>query len=192
MAISRRVGPAGDAPPVGAVVSMEGADPILHPNDLGEWWEAGLRILSLSHYGNGRYSHGTDSPGPLRGMATALLRGMERLGMILEVTHLAVEAMTRAFDLFGGVVLASHSNGRALAPGQRQLRDTDILEIAGRGGVIGAAFDNWMLDPECGQTGTDAVRRAATLDDVADHIDYVCQSRATCLARSNSPHRVSV
>jgi membrane dipeptidase len=100
---------------------------------------------------------------------------MERLGVILDVTHLADDAMTQAFGVFDGVVIASHSNCRALVPGQRQLRDTDILEIAGRGGVIGVAMDNWMLDPECGQTGTATVRRVASLEDVANHIDYVCQ-----------------
>jgi membrane dipeptidase len=167
-------GKAGDPPPLGCLLSMEGADPILVPDDLGEWWEAGLRILSLSHYGVSRYSHGTDTPGPLNGPAPALLRAMERLGVILDVTHLADEAMDQAFDLFGGVVLASHHNCRALVDRQRQLRDQDIRRIVERGGVIGAAMDNWMLDFGCDQTaGID--RRVATFEDVVDHIDHVCQ-----------------
>jgi membrane dipeptidase len=167
--------PVEEAPPVGLVISMEGADPILEPDDVDEWWDAGLRVVGLSHYGNGRYSHGTDSPGPLHPPADALLRGMERRGMILDVTHLADEAMDQVFDKFGGVVLASHHNCRALVDHQRQLRDEDIRRIVERGGVIGAAMDNWMLDPCCGQTGTDSVRRAAALGDVVDHIDHVCQ-----------------
>jgi membrane dipeptidase len=167
-------GQAGDGPPLGFVISMEGADPILTPDDLDEWWQAGLRILSLSHYGTSRYSHGTGTPGPLTDLGPALLRAMERRGMILDVTHLADEAMDQAFDLFGGVLLASHHNCRALVDRQRQLRDADTQRIAERGGVIGAAFDNWMLDPGCGQ-GPGKVRRAATLERVADHIDHVCQ-----------------
>ena len=157
------VRPAEEAPPIGLVISMEGADPILEPDDLDDWWDAGLRIMGLSHYGNGRYSHGTDSPGPLHPPADALLTAMERRGMILDVTHLADLAMDQVFDRFGGVVLASHHNCRALVDRQRQLRDDDIRRIAGRGGVIGAAMDNWMLDPDCGQTGSGVVRRAATL-----------------------------
>jgi membrane dipeptidase len=153
---------------------MEGADPVLTPDDLGLWWDAGLRILSLSHYGNGRYSHGTGTPGPLNEHGPALLRQMERAKMILDVTHLADEAMDQAFDQFGGVVIASHHNCRALVDRQRQLRDSDIRTIAGRGGVIGAALDCWMLDPGCGQ-GPGNVRRVATLEAVADHIDHVCQ-----------------
>jgi membrane dipeptidase len=165
---------AGDGPPLGFVISMEGADPILSPDDVDWWWAAGLRIVSLSHYGNGRYSHGTGTPGGLNEDGPALLRAMERAGMILDVTHLADEAMDQALDLFGGAVLASHHNCRALVDRQRQLRDSDIRKIVARGGVIGAAFDGWMLDLGCGQ-GPGQIRRVATLETVADHIDHVCQ-----------------
>jgi membrane dipeptidase len=166
--------PAESAPPLGLVISMEGADPILEPGDLEAWWTAGLRILSLCHYGNGRYSHGTGSPGPLNAPAGALLREMERLGMVLDVTHLADEAMDQVFDQFGGFVIASHHNCRALVDRQRQLRDHDIQQIVARGGIIGVAFDAWMLDSGCGQ-GPGNIRRVATLDDVVKHIDHVCQ-----------------
>jgi membrane dipeptidase len=166
--------PAGEVPPLGFVISMEGADPVLAPETLWEWWGGGLRILSLSHYGTSRYSHGTGSPGPLNEPAAALLQEMERLGMILDVTHLADEAMDQAFERFGGIVLASHHNCRALVDRQRQLRDKDILEIVARDGVIGAALDNWMLDSGCLQ-GPGQVRRVATLEDVVNHIDHVCQ-----------------
>jgi membrane dipeptidase len=161
-------------PPLGFIISMEGADPILSPADVGEWWAAGLRIVSLSHYGNARYSHGTGTPGPLNEQGPALLREMERVGMILDVTHLADEAMDQALDAFGGAVIASHHNCRALVDRQRQLRDSDIQKIMARGGVIGASCDAWMLDPDCGQ-GPGKIRRVATLESVADHIDHVCQ-----------------
>jgi len=162
------------APPIGLIISMEGADPILTPDDLDEWWDAGLRILSLSHFGVGRYSHGTGTPGPLNPLAPALLARMERLGMILDVTHLADEAMDQVFDLFDGTILASHHNCRRLVDRQRQLRDRDIARIVERGGVIGAAMDAWMLDIRCGQ-GLSQARQAATLETIADHIDHVCQ-----------------
>lgn len=166
--------PSVEAPPLGFIISMEGADPILSPDDLNRWWNHGLRILSLSHYGNSRYSHGTGSPGPLNEPGPAMLAQMERLGMILDVTHLADEAMDQVFDLFGGKVLASHHNCRALVDRQRQLRDSDIQQIAKRGGVIGSALDCWMLDKDCGQ-GPGNVRRVASLEDVVNHIDHVCQ-----------------
>jgi membrane dipeptidase len=163
-----------DKEPLGFILSMEGADPILSPADVDDWWAAGLRIVSLSHYGNSRYAHGTGTPGGLNEPGPALLREMERVGMILDVTHLADDAMNQALDLFGGTVLASHHNCRSLVDRQRQLRDSDIRKIVARGGVIGTAFDCWMLDPNCGQ-GPGNVRRTATLEHVADHIDRVCQ-----------------
>ena len=166
--------PPEEAPPIGLVISMEGADPILAPEDLDEWWDAGLRIISLSHFGNSRYSHGTGTPGPLTPLGPALLAAMDRLGMILDVTHLADEAMDQAFDLFPGTILASHHNCRALVDRQRQLRDADIRRIAARGGVIGAALDAWMLDIDCRQ-GSTTPEHTATLESVADQIDHVCQ-----------------
>src|SRR5262249_13759166 len=42
-----------DTPPPGFVISMEGADPIAGPQQLQEWWDAGLRLLGLTHYGPG-------------------------------------------------------------------------------------------------------------------------------------------
>jgi membrane dipeptidase len=161
-------------PPLGFLISMEGADPILSPDDVDDWWSAGLRIISLSHYGNARYAHGTGSAGPLNEQGPALLHEMQRVGMILDVTHLADEAMDQALDSFDGTVIASHHNCRALVDRQRQLRDSDIQKIIARGGVIGASCDAWMLDPDCGQ-GPGKVRRVATLESVADHIDHVCQ-----------------
>lgn len=161
-------------PPLGFIISMEGADPILSPDDLDDWWERGLRIVSLSHYGNSRYSHGTGSPGRLNTPGPALLQAMQRVGLILDVTHLADDAMDQVFDLFAGHLLASHHNCRTLVDRQRQLRDSDINRIVQRKGVIGTALDNWMLDSGCGQ-GPGNIRRIATLETVADHIDHVCQ-----------------
>lgn len=161
-------------PPLGFLISMEGADPILTPEDVPFWWDAGLRIVSLSHYGNSRYSHGTGSPGPLNEPGQKLLEAMQQQGMILDVTHLADEAMDQVFDLFGGTLLASHHNCRTLVDRQRQLRDSDIQKIVKHNGVIGVVCDCWMLDAGCGQ-GPGNVRRVATLEDVANHIDHICQ-----------------
>ncbi len=40
----------GDTPPLGFIISMEGADPILQPGQLEEWWQAGLRLIGPTHY----------------------------------------------------------------------------------------------------------------------------------------------
>jgi membrane dipeptidase len=159
--------------PLGVILSMEGTDPIVTPAQLHEWWDAGLRAAGLAHYGRGQHAYGTGVCGPLSEAGIALLKEFERLGMILDVTHLCDQSMTQALDLFGGRVLASHHNCRALVPGDRQLTDEQIKRLIARDAVIGAVLDAWMLYPNWvrGQTKPEVVGLTA----VADHIDHVCQ-----------------
>jgi membrane dipeptidase len=58
-------------PPLGFVISMEGADPIRDPGQLAAWYEAGLRLLGPTHYGPGRYAGGTGNRGFARDAAGA-------------------------------------------------------------------------------------------------------------------------
>lgn len=160
-------------PPLGFVISMEGADPILNPDQLQEWWDAGLRLLGPTHYGPGRYAGGTGTELGLTELGAPLLAEMERLGMVLDVTHLSDQAFRQALDGYGGPLLASHQNCRALVPHQRQFSDKQLRTLIERDGVIGAAFDAWMLQPgwSTGMSSNEQV----TLNTVVDHIDYVCQ-----------------
>ena len=158
---------------IGIVLSMEGADPIVEPEQLEDWWRAGLRALGPVHYGVGQYAYGTGVIGPFNRRGFALLREMERLEMILDVTHLCDQSMAQALDVYGGPVIASHHNCRSLVPGDRQLTDDQIRQLVERNAVIGAALDAWMLHPgwKRGVTSPEVVG----LDAVADHIDHVCQ-----------------
>jgi len=161
--------------PLGFILSMEGADPVLSPEHVEEWWRAGLRIIGPAHYGVSPYAHGTGTEGGLFPPGRPLLRQMERLGMILDVTHLSDESFDEALDAYGGPLLASHHNCRALVPNQRQLTDEQIKRLIQRRAVIGTALDTWMLYPNWvrGQTRMeDAQVKLATM---VDHIDRVCQ-----------------
>lgn len=162
-----------DNAPLGHLLTMEGADPILDPEQVYPWWEAGLRIMSLAHYGPSTYAHGTHTPGGLFPPARPLLAHMEKLGMTLDLTHLADEAFWEALDVFGGRVVATHNNCRALVPDQRQFSDDQIKAIIERDGVIGAAMDSWMLWP--GWDKSTPTPENTTLSDVVNHIDHVCQ-----------------
>src|SRR5690242_20011227 len=134
-------------PPLGFVISMEGADPILAPNQLEEWWDAGLRLLGITHYGPGRYAGGTATELGLSGLGPPLLAGLGGRAMVLARTHCSDQAFWQALDRYGGPVIASHNNCRALVPHQRQFDDDQIRAIIARDGVIGAAFDTWMIAP---------------------------------------------
>lgn len=166
-------GASGQTPPLGFVISMEGADPIERPEDVPGWWDDGLRIVSLCHYGLSAYSHGTGQPGGLTDRARPLLRAMEEAGMILDITHLADDAFYQAIDAFGGHLLASHSNCRHFVPGDRQLTDDMIKQLIARDAVIGAALDAWMLYP--GWTKGETTREVVGMKEYVDHIDRVCQ-----------------
>ena len=161
-----------NTPPLGFVISMEGADPIREPAQLEAWWAAGLRLLGPTHYGYGRYAGGTGTEAGLSELGEPLLREMARLGMLLDLTHFSDQAFWQALEIYDGPVLASHNNCRALVPHQRQFSDAQIQLIIERDGVIGAAFDIWMLKPGFirGSANTDVY-----IDHVVDHIDHICQ-----------------
>src|SRR5262249_55606387 len=100
---------------------------------------------------------------------------MEKVGMILDVTHLSDQCFDEALDCYGGPVLASHHNSRALVPDQRQLTDAQIRRLIGRGAVIGTALDAWMLYPGWVRGQTRPEEAGVTLASMIDHIDRVCQ-----------------
>ena len=162
---------------------MEGADPIVEPSQAAYWWNEGLRSLILAHYGQGHYSDGTGGSGGLTPKGKQLLREIETLGMILDLTHTAEEAFWQALDEYDGPVLASHQNCRALVPGERQFSDEQLRAILDRGAVIGVSMDSWMLyqpgnldwgghHPERREV---FARADVTLQNLADHVDHVCQ-----------------
>lgn len=166
-------GAAGEPPPIGFVLSMESADPVLSPEDLEEWHRLGVRLIGPAHYGPGRYAGGTGVESGLTELGPGLLREMESLGIALDVTHLSDRAFWEALDMFAGPVIASHNNCRALVPHQRQLDDRQLRALIERDAVIGAALDTWMLEP--GWVRGQSSNRGVLLDRVCEHVDRVCQ-----------------
>ena len=142
-----------------AILLMEGADPIESPAQLGAWTERGLRIIGPA-WGATRYSGGTGAPGGLTELGRQLLKAMHRKKVLLDLSHMADQAVADAFALWRGPIMASHSNARALVPGDRQVTDETVAEIARRGGVVGVSFYARHLRPSGG----------ATLEDVVNHI----------------------
>ena len=159
--------------PMGVILSMEGCDPILSPEQAEMWWGMGLRAAGLTHYGPGQYGHGTASTGGLTPAGIQLLREFECLGLALDVTHLTDTALAQVLDLYGGRVLASHHNCRSLTPGQRQLTDEQVHQLIERDAVIGTSMDAWMLQD--GWVRGVSKRNMLSLDKAVDHIDHICQ-----------------
>lgn len=160
---------------IGYILSLEGADSIIDMAYLEEAYESGLRAIGPAHYGPGVYAFGTDSNGGLGKKGKELVKKMDSLNIILDVTHLCDESFWEALDIYKGPIWASHNNCRALVNHNRQFSDEQIKVIIERGGVIGAAFDAWMLYPGWVRGETTPQSANVTLETVADHIDHICQ-----------------
>lgn len=162
-------------PPIGYILSLEGADSIVSMAHLEKSYADGLRAVGPVHYGPGIYGHGTDDEGPLTMRGRELLKEMERLGLILDVTHLCVESFWDALDRFHGHIWASHSNCRVLADWNRQFDDRQIKALIERDAVIGMAFDAIMMVH--GWTYLRSTPRdfGLKLEWICEHIDHVCQ-----------------
>ena len=161
--------------PIGFVLSLEGADSIVTLDHLERSFNDGLRALGPAHYGPGVYAHGTDAQGSLPAKGRDLLKEMERLGIILDVTHLCDECFWDALDIYNGPLWASHQNVRALAPWNRQFADDQIKAVIERGGVMGMAFDAIMMVPGWVHLKSKPAEFQLKIERICDHIDYICQ-----------------
>lgn len=161
--------------PIGFVLSLEGADSIVTLDYLERSYENGLRALGPAHYGPGRYADGTDSEGPLHPEGRDLLREMQRLGIILDVTHLCDQTFWDALDVYEGPLWASHQNCRALAPWNRQFADDQIRAVIERGGLLGMAFDAIMMVPGWEHLKSRPQDFQLKIERICDHVDHICQ-----------------
>ena len=168
--------------PVGLILSMESADPILGPDQVQDWWDAGLRSVGLTHFGANTWGHGTGTRGGLYADAYPLLDALRATNIALDLTHAADLTFWQLLDYWDGPVHASHCMCRALVPGQRHLSDEMIGAIAERGGVIGMVFAEYMLNPaiDFDDPSTYPTTAQRPMNAVVDHIDHICQLTGSC------------
>jgi membrane dipeptidase len=138
-------------------------------------YDYGLRAIGPAHYGPGTYAYGTDSHGGINIKGRELLKEMERLGIILDATHLCDESFREALDLYQGPVWASHNNCRSFVPHNRQFTDEQITELANRNAVIGIALDAWMMVPGWIRGKSDPKAMGVSLKLMINNIDHICQ-----------------
>ncbi len=166
----------GDDQPItgrkqGLVLAIEGADPILEPQQFEAWYELGVRSLGPA-WMNTRYSGGTGCPGPLTREGFELLEVMMDLNAILDLSHMADQAFFEAVDRYEGPIIASHSNPRQFCNSDRHLSDPMIRRLAERDGVMGIVPYNPFLDDTWRPTDG---KQTMLITRVADVIDHVCQ-----------------
>ena len=160
--------------PVGLVVLMENAEGVRAPDELGEWWKLGLRIIGPAWAGT-RFCGGTREPGPLTREGYALLDAMSEIGFTLDLSHMDRQAALQAIDYYPGPLIASHANPLAMLKGSdsnRHLGDDVIDGIFERDGVAGVVPHNPFL--KSGWSEKDG-RQAVSMQLICDAIDYYCQ-----------------
>ena len=161
--------------PIGYLLNLEGADSIVTLDHLHRAYKQGLRAIGPAHYGPGTYAHGTNSEGGLGTKGKELLNEIEKLNMILDVTHLCNQSFWEAIDHYNGKMWASHSNCRSLVPNQRQFSNLQIKELIARKAIIGMAFDAWMMIPKWQKGISDPKKSGLVIETIIDHIDHICQ-----------------
>jgi len=157
---------------IAAVLLMEGADPIETPSQLGAWTDMGVRIIGPA-WSRTRYSGGTGAPGGLTDLGVQLLKAMRRKHVILDLSHMADQAVADAFEMWRGPIICSHSNARAIVPGDRQITDATAAEVARRGGILGISFY-----PNHLHRGSKAwwAKNRTSLDDVVRHAVHLARA----------------
>ncbi len=161
--------------PIGYILSLEGADSIITMQYLEKSYESGLRAIGPAHYGPGVYAHGTDSDGGIGAKGRELLKKIEELNLILDVTHLCDTSFWETMNVYNGALWASHNNCRTLVDHNRQFSDNQLKELVQRDAVIGIPLDAWMMVPDWIRGKSTSEQMGVTLETMIDHIDHICQ-----------------
>ena len=151
---------------VSGMLSIEGADVIEGRIEmLGVFHRLGVRMVGLVHSLRNQLADGvTDrrTGGGLSELGVQAVEELDRLGMIIDVSHLNDEGFWDVLEITRNPVIASHSNSRAVCGHPRNMTDEMIEELAGNGGVMGMNFAPSFVHPV-----------EATLGGVVDHIDHI-------------------
>ncbi|MGB0678082.1 MAG: membrane dipeptidase [Polyangiales bacterium] len=113
----------------------------------------GIRYITLAHNEANRLSDSSGSRrkrhGGLSALGQAAVREMNRLGIMVDVSHLSEDAFWQVLQVSQKPVIASHSSCRAFTPGYaRNLSDSMIRALAAQGGVAMVSFGSAFLDAE--------------------------------------------
>jgi membrane dipeptidase len=191
---------------IAALIGMEGGHSIA--NSLGvlrQMYRAGARYMTLTHFKTNDWADSaTDSPrhDGLSPFGVAVVREMNRLGMIIDISHVSEASMEDALAASAAPVIFSHSNAAALLDHPRNVSDEILKKLARNGGVImitfvpdytSPAIRDWenakaaerarlearfIGNPKRASAALETwttlnPRPRATLKQVADHIDHV-------------------
>ncbi len=191
---------------IGSLLGIEGGHAI--ENSLGAlraYYDLGVRYMTLTHNVTLDWADAAlDAPrhGGLTAFGREVIREMNRLGMLVDLSHVSPGTMSDALDVSEAPVIFSHSSARALTDVPRNVPDSILARLPGNGGVVMVSFVPGFVSQKVANYGAqrlqaqqDAQRRFprdsaaaarmmaqwlaanpaphATIADVADHIEHV-------------------
>ena len=127
-----------------AILSVEGAQAIEERLDLlQELWDHGVRSIAPAHFtSNGWADSSADQPrhGGLSALGRQAIKEINRLGMIIDVSHISDQGFWQVLDASSAPIFASHSSARALHDHPRNLTDDMIRAIGQKDGIVGITW----------------------------------------------------
>ena len=153
---------------------------------LRDYYRLGVRYMTLTHFNTNNWADSSgDISDPnvqhhngLTPFGKDVVREMNRLGMMVDISHVSDKTFYDALETSQAPLIASHSSARAITNVPRNMTDDMIKALAAKGGVIQiniycAFISQKSADAHAAHPNEPLVR--ATLDDVVAHIDHVRQ-----------------
>jgi membrane dipeptidase len=153
---------------VAGILSLEGAEGLQGSlATLRMMYRLGVRWIGLTWNHRNQAADGlyeARSGGGLTEFGVRLVQEMNRLGMLVDIAHLAPAGVRDVFEICEAPVIASHANAHALCPVARNLSDEQLTQLAASGGVVGVTYvPNFITDGD----------ERATLDMLLDHVAHI-------------------
>lgn len=149
---------------VACMLSIEGGEALEGSlSMLKIYYKLGVRALTLTWNGRNELGDGIgeEAGSGLTHFGKKVVNEMNRLGMLIDVSHLSVKGFWDVLSISSDPVIASHSNCKALCGHRRNLNDEQMKALAQCGGVMGITYADLFLN-----------EGKACFDDIIKHIDY--------------------
>jgi membrane dipeptidase len=181
-------------------IGMENGYPI--GDDLAmvkTYYDLGCRYITLTHFANNRIGDSsTDPDGPLHNglsdFGKQVVREMNRLGILIDVSHVADKTFYDALALSAAPMIASHSNCRALCDFPRNMTDQMIRDLAAKGGVVQVNFvSDYLKKPsDAFRAAKTRVRMAGVGRTLTPAMEARLQQQSDSLAKVYAPERANL
>ena len=149
---------------------------------LRRYYDEGVRYMTLTHANSNHWADSSGDPNqPNHGLSPfgkEVIGEMNRLGMMVDISHVSDKTFWDALETSKAPIFASHSSCRAITPAPRNMTDEMIAALAKKGGVVQINFscdflNADVLKAEAAGGAPAATKLRATLADVVQHIDHV-------------------